>query len=70
MSVGEDKMPPMVLPFTQAPPMAELDEAIAELDAMCDVRLTFPAVPVPSRARVDTTVGRVDHGRVDAAVRE
>ena len=60
----------MVLPFTQAPPVAKLDESIAELNATCEVWLTFPAVIVPSRARVDATVGSVDHGSVDAAMRE
>ena len=68
--VDEDKVPPVKLPFTQAPPVAKLDKAISELYGVGIVRLKVPAVPVPSRARVGETVGSAEQGSVDAAVRE
>ena len=62
-------MSPIVLPFTQSLPVAKLDIAISELDAVCYAGLTVPAVPVPSRAGVGVTVGSEDQGSVDS-VRE
>ena len=69
VAVGEDEMSPILLPFTQSPPMAKLDKAITELDGAY-AGLTVPGVPVPSWARVGATVGSEDQGSVDAAVRE
>ena len=43
VAVGKDEMSPIVLPFTQSLPVAKLDLAISELDAVCYAGLTVPA---------------------------
>ena len=70
VAVGEDEVSPILLSFTQAPPMAKLDKAISELYAACQAGLTVPAVPVRSGAIVGPTVGFAHQGSLDAAVRE